>query len=53
MSVDAEAGEPVWARVNDPRITRVGRVIRKLRLDEIPHMINVLRGGNEFCWSEA
>ena len=48
MRVDAEAGEPVWASVNDPRITRVGRVIRKLRLDEIPQMINVLRGEMSF-----
>lgn len=35
---------PVWASRNDPRITRVGRIIRKLRLDEIPQFINILDG---------
>lgn len=45
MSVDAEqAGAPVWAQANDPRVTRVGRVIRKYRIDELPQLFNVLRG---------
>ena len=35
---------PVWAKKDDPRITRVGRFIRPLRLDEIPQVFNVLRG---------
>jgi sugar transferase (PEP-CTERM system associated) len=35
---------PVWAQEKDPRITRVGRVIRKLRFDELPQLINILRG---------
>jgi sugar transferase (PEP-CTERM system associated) len=35
---------PVWATEDDPRITRVGRIIRQLRIDEIPQMINVLKG---------
>jgi len=35
---------PVWSKKHDPRITRVGRIIRKFRLDEIPQFINVLRG---------
>jgi sugar transferase (PEP-CTERM system associated) len=48
MQVNAEAGNPVWAEVNDPRVTRVGKVIRKLRLDEIPQVINVLRGEMSF-----
>ncbi|MFQ5798066.1 MAG: sugar transferase, partial [Bacteroidota bacterium] len=39
---------PVWANKRDPRITRIGRVIRKLRLDEIPQFINVLAGDMSF-----
>lgn len=35
---------PVWSQKRDPRITRVGKIIRKLRIDEIPQMINVLKG---------
>jgi exopolysaccharide biosynthesis polyprenyl glycosylphosphotransferase len=35
---------PVWSQKGDPRITRVGKIIRKLRIDEIPQMVNVLRG---------
>ncbi len=45
MRVDAESdGEARWAKKNDPRITRVGAVIRKLRIDELPQIVNVLRG---------
>jgi lipopolysaccharide/colanic/teichoic acid biosynthesis glycosyltransferase len=44
MRTDAEAAGPQWASQRDPRITRVGRVLRKARLDEIPQFINVLRG---------
>jgi lipopolysaccharide/colanic/teichoic acid biosynthesis glycosyltransferase len=35
---------PIWASSNDPRVTRVGRFLRRLRLDEIPQLINVLDG---------
>ena len=35
---------PVWANKNDPRITAVGKVLRKYHLDEIPQLLNVLRG---------
>jgi sugar transferase (PEP-CTERM system associated) len=48
MRVDAEGDEPVWAGVDDSRITRVGKIIRKLRLDEIPQVINVLKGEMSF-----
>ena len=45
MVMDAERGAPpMWARENDPRITAVGRFMRKSRVDELPQFINVLRG---------
>ncbi|MDD5297787.1 MAG: TIGR03013 family PEP-CTERM/XrtA system glycosyltransferase [Rhodocyclaceae bacterium] len=45
MYSDAEAdGKPRWAKANDDRITRVGRFIRKTRIDELPQIFNVLMG---------
>jgi exopolysaccharide biosynthesis polyprenyl glycosylphosphotransferase len=45
MSADAEAGgKPKWAQKQDPRITRVGRFIRATRIDELPQLINIIRG---------
>jgi exopolysaccharide biosynthesis polyprenyl glycosylphosphotransferase len=44
MRVDAEANGPVWAGEYDPRVTRVGRWIRKLRIDELPQLFNIIRG---------
>jgi sugar transferase (PEP-CTERM system associated) len=44
MRVDAEKLGAQFAEENDPRITRVGRVIRKMRIDELPQLYNVLRG---------
>jgi lipopolysaccharide/colanic/teichoic acid biosynthesis glycosyltransferase len=45
MRVDAEApGEARWAAKSDPRVTRVGAVIRATRVDELPQILNVLRG---------
>lgn len=49
MRVGAEATSgPVWAEEDDPRVTRIGRIIRKLRFDELPQFINVLRGEMNF-----
>jgi sugar transferase (PEP-CTERM system associated) len=45
MFVDAEAdGQPRWAQTNDTRVTRVGRFIRKTRIDELPQLLTVLLG---------
>jgi lipopolysaccharide/colanic/teichoic acid biosynthesis glycosyltransferase len=43
MTKDAEEYGPEWAGEVDPRITRIGKIIRKLYLDEIPQMFNVLK----------
>jgi len=45
MRADAEAlTGAVWASKDDPRVTRVGRIIRKIRIDELPQLFNVLKG---------
>ncbi|NEU30311.1 sugar transferase [bacterium LRH843] len=44
MGVHAEKNGAQWAVKNDPRVTKVGAFIRKTRIDEIPQLINVLRG---------
>jgi len=45
MCQDAETmNSPMFAQKNDPRVTRLGRIIRKIRLDEVPQVINILKG---------
>jgi sugar transferase (PEP-CTERM system associated) len=48
MRIDAEKDGPVWARSDDDRTTRVGRIIRKIRVDEIPQFWNILKGEMNF-----
>ena len=44
MRRDAEAEGPAFATADDPRVTAVGRVLRRLRIDELPQLVNVLAG---------
>jgi len=49
MKTDAEKdGEPIWAKSDDDRVTRVGRIIRKIRVDEIPQFWNIIKGEMSF-----
>lgn len=49
MRVGAEKnGEAQWAALDDPRVTRVGKILRKTHFDELPQMINILRGQMSF-----
>ena len=49
MRVDAEQpGQAIWAARDDPRVTRVGAFMRKTRIDELPQLVNVLRGDMSF-----
>lgn len=48
MRLDAEQNGAQWAQDGDPRVTRVGAMIRKLRVDELPQVVNVLRGDMSF-----
>lgn len=44
MAIDAERHGAVWAQSADPRVTRVGRWLRKTRVDEFPQLLNIIRG---------
>lgn len=49
MKQDAEVDSgPVWAGLSDKRVTRIGRIIRKLRIDELPQLYNVIKGEMSF-----
>ena len=48
MRANAEAAGPRWAQQRDPRVTRVGSFMRKSRIDELPQLINILRGEMSF-----
>ncbi len=49
MRIDAEEnGEPIWAKSNDERVTRIGRIIRVIRFDEIPQFWNIIKGEMNF-----
>ncbi len=48
MIVNADQCGPLWTEDNDPRVTRIGRFIRKLRLDELPQLVNILKGEMSF-----
>lgn len=48
MRVDAEAGGAVWAATRDNRITKVGNFLRRTRIDELPQLLNILRGDMSF-----
>lgn len=48
MSVSAEANGPQWAKVVDTRVTKIGKIIRLTRIDELPQVINVIKGEMSF-----
>lgn len=48
MRIDAEKDGIKWAQQRDPRVTRVGELIRKYRVDELPQLFNVIRGDMDF-----
>jgi len=48
MRTDAEKNGAVWAAANDARVTRVGKFIRKVRIDELPQIWNIIKGDMSF-----
>ncbi|MCC3869878.1 sugar transferase [Terrisporobacter mayombei] len=44
MRINSETNGAIWAEKNDPRITKIGKFIRKTRIDEIPQFLNILKG---------
>ncbi|MCD6193986.1 MAG: sugar transferase [Candidatus Aminicenantes bacterium] len=48
MVIDAEKEKPQWAEENDTRVTKIGKILRKTRLDELPQLVNILKGEMSF-----
>ena len=48
MHTDAKYTGPAWTRENDSRVTRIGRISRRIRIDELPQIVNVLKGDMSF-----
>lgn len=48
MRLDAEKDGPKWAEDDDPRVTKIGKILRKTRLDELPQLVNILLGQMSF-----
>lgn len=48
MRINAEAAGPTWAAHRDPRVTRIGAFMRKTRIDELPQLVNIMRGEMSF-----
>ena len=44
MKIDAEKNGPEWAKNNDKRITSIGKILRRSRIDELPQIISVIKG---------
>ena len=53
MTVDADQLGPIWTGVVDPRVTRVGRMLRKTALDEMAQLVNIWRGDMSFVGPRA
>ncbi len=53
MSTDAEKGGAQWATENDPRVTTMGKILRKTRIDELPQLWNIIRGEMSFVGPRA